>query len=223
MLAAIGQVLPLAIAGALSSVPIAGVLTLLLGARRLGPAILFALGYVATVFVATLVATTLFSTVLVPDLHLGKDPTLGVFELVLGGGAVLAGAVLCSRPARTEPSRMSTVLSAALGTVRPGIAFAVGAVLAVRPKALLLAAGVGIVLAPADVPPGPAVALLAVSAVLTAGTVIGPIVFAVVGGDSARGRLEEIRAWSGRNSRAVTLVVLFLVGAVLVGDGLGRF
>lgn len=223
MLATIGALLPLAIAGALSSVPIAGVLTLLLGARRLGPAVLFAIGYVATVFVVTVIASVLFATVLVPDLHVGKEPVLGALEVVLGCGAVLAGAVLSARPARTASGRVGAVLATALRTVRPGIAFAVGAALGIRPKALLLAAGVGIVLAPSGLAPGPSVVLLVVSAVLTAGTVISPIVFAAVGGDSARGRLEDVRAWSGRNARTVTLVVLFLVGAVLVGDGLGRF
>jgi MFS family permease len=223
VLAVIGQMLPLVIAGALSSVPIAAVLTLLLGGRGLGPAVLFAVGYVLAVLAVTAVATALLGRVLVADRTVTGSPALGLCECLLGVAAVVAGGALFRRRGSGRPGRLSAMLSAAVGTVRPGLAVVVGAVLAFRPKSLLLASGVGLVLAPADLGPAPIIVLLAVSTVLMTATVTGPIVFALVGGERAHGRLERLRAWLGHNSRAVTIVVLVLVGTVLVGDGLGRF
>lgn len=223
MLAVIGQMLPLVIAGALSSVPIAAVLTLLLGGRGLGPAVLFAVGYVVAVLAVTAVATALLGRVLLADVTVVGSPALGFCECLLGVAAVVAGGALFRRRGRPGQGRTSALLSSAVGTVRPALALAVGAVLAFRPKSLLLASGVGLVLAPADLAPVPTAVLLASSAVLMTGSVTAPIVFALVGGDQARSRLERLRAWLGHNSRAVTIVVLVLVGAVLVGDGLGRF
>ena len=222
MLAVIGQLLPLAIAGALSSVPIAAVLTLLLGGRGLGPAVLFAVGSVTGVFVVTVAATALLGRVLVVDLPATASPGLGLGECLLGVVSVLAAGVVFRRPAAAGPSRTSALLTAAVGTVRPAVALAVGAVLALRPKALLLASGVGIVLAPAELPAVPSTVLVGASTLLMTATVTGPIVFALVGGEPARADLERFRTWLRHNSRAVTVVVLVLVGAVLVGDGLGR-
>ncbi|ROP74607.1 GAP family protein [Curtobacterium sp. PhB115] len=223
MLAVVGQVLPLAIAGALSSVPIAAVLTLLLGGRGLGPAVLFALGYVVAVFALTVGATALLGRVLLVRLPASGAPALALSECLLGAAAIAAGWVVFRRPVASGPNRWSRLLSSAVGTVRPVVALVVGAVLAFRPKSLLLASGVGIVLAPADLAPVPTAVLLGANAVVMTATVTGPIVFALVGGDSARSRLEQLRAWLAHNARAVTVVVLVLVGAVLVGDGLGRF
>ena len=223
MLAVIGQMLPLVIAGALSSVPIAAVLTLLLGGRGLGPAVLFAAGYVVAVLAVTAAATALLGRVLLADVTVTGSPALGLCECLLGVAAIVAGGVLFRRRGTTGPGRASGLLATAVGTVRPAVALAVGAVLAFRPKALLLASGVGLVLAPADLPPVPTAVLLTVGTVLMTSTVTGPIVYALVGGEAARGRLGQVRAWLRHNSRAVTIVVLVLVGAVLVGDGLGRF
>jgi hypothetical protein len=223
VLAVIGQMLPLVIAGALSSVPIAAVLTLLLGGRGLGPAVLFAIGYVVAVLAVTAAAAALLGRVVLGHVTVAGSPALGVVECLLGVAAVVAGGVMFRHRGSSGTGRATALLSSAVGTVRPALALVVGAVLAFRPKALLLASGVGLVLAPADLAPAPTLVLLAASAVLMTITVTGPIVFALVGGEPARTGLERLRAWLGHNSRAVTIVVLVLVGTVLVGDGLGRF
>ncbi|WP_246552038.1 GAP family protein [Curtobacterium flaccumfaciens] len=214
--------LPLVIAGALSSVPIAAVLTLLLGGRGLKPAILFAVGHLVAVLAVTAVATALLGRVLLTDVPVTGSPALGLCECLLGVAAVVAGGVLFHRRDATGPGRASGRLSAAVATVRPELAVVVGAVLAIRPKSLLLATSVGLVLAPADLSALSSAVLLVVGAVLMTSTVTVPIAFALVGGDAARGRLERLRTWLHQNSRAVTIVVLVLVGAVLVGNGLGR-
>jgi Sap, sulfolipid-1-addressing protein len=223
VLAVIGQMLPLVIAGALSSVPIAAVLTLLLGGRSLGPAVLFSIGYTVAVLAVTAVATALLGHVLLADVTIVGSPALGFCECLLGVAAVAAGGALFRRRSQPGQGRVSALLSSVVGTVRPGLALAVGAVLAFRPKSLLLASGVGLVLAPAHLAPVSTAVLLVSSAVLMTGTVTAPIVLALVGGDQARARLERLRAWLRHNSRAVTVVVLVLVGTVLVGDGLGKF
>lgn len=222
MLATIGQMLPLVIAGALSSVPVIGVLTLLLGGRGAGPAVLYAAGYTAGVFAVTVVMTAVFGSVVVPALHVRAAPLLGALEMLLGAVSAAAGVVLLRRPAGPDRNGATGRLTRLLATVRPAVAFAVGALLAFRPKSLLLAGGLGIVLGSAHVPAVPAVVLLGAAALVTTSTVSGPVVFALVRADQARAGLEAVRAWMARNARTVTVVVLVLIGTVFFGNGLGR-
>lgn len=222
MLATIGQMLPLVIAGALSSVPVIGVLTLLLGGRGAGPAVLYAAGYTSGVFAVTVVMTAVLGSVVVPALHVRAAPLLGALEMLLGAVSAAAGVVLLRRPAGPDRDGPTGRLTRLLATVRPAVAFAVGALLAFRPKALLLAGGLGIVLGSAHVPSVPAVVLLGGAALVTTSTVSGPVVFALVRADQARAGLEAVRVWMARNARTVTVVVLVLIGTVFFGNGLGR-
>jgi|GEM_PF-1705403 len=221
MLVVLGQVLPFAVAGALSSVPVVAVLTLLLARPGRLPAVLFACGYVVGVFGVTLAAQTLFRSALVPPRHVGAEPGIGVAEIVLGVACV-AVAVVPRRRATGTP-RAAALLTRVLGTVPPAVTALLGVALAFRAKALLLASGVGMALASAHLAFAQDLALLAFDAVATASTVAVPIALAFGRSDGGRVRLEAVRAWIARNARTVTVVVLLLIGAVLVGDGLGRF
>lgn len=223
MLATIGQMLPLAIAGTLSSVPVIGVLTLLLGGRGRAAAVLFTAGYLVGVFVVSTVATLIFGSAVVPAFQVGAWPVLGVLETALGAAGVVAGVVILRRPMRSERSGVSARLTALLARVRPGVAMLVGTAIALRPKSLLVASGIGIVLGSSDVPVIPDLILLAAATVVTTSSVSVPVVFAIVRAEQARAGLEAVRGWLARNARTVTVVVLVLVGTLLVGNGLGRF
>jgi hypothetical protein len=219
VLIAIGQVLPLAVAGALSSVPVVCVLTLLLGSAGRAPAVLFAVGYTGGVVATSAAAATVFGPVLAPLLRVHSAPVIGAVEVVLGACATGAGLLLVGRH-RSPRNGPGGRLAARLADVRPVVAAAVGVAVALRPKALLLATGTGI--AVGGLPAGSAAGLLLVAGLVATSSVTVPVAIAFARPDSARERFERARSWLGDNAHTVTIVVLVLVGVVLVGDGLSR-
>ena len=53
-------------------------------------------------------------------------------------------------------------------------------------------------------------------------TVAAPVIVVLRSGERARAVLERARDWLERNSYIVTSIVVFMVGVVLIGDGLTR-
>lgn len=219
MLIVIGQVLPLALALALSSVPIASCLALLLRNPRRSAAVMFALGYAAGM--AALVAM-LGSVLPVP---LAGDPNRGLHglvEILLGIAVVVLGIVTARRPAGS--GRLGAGLhrlTGALRGLRPGLALLFGVALDLRPKSVLVAGAIGVVLAGAE-PTGAEVAVVTtIATAIGASTVIVPVVVGVLRRGRARAWLEKFDHWISANGRTVTVVVLLVIGAVVIGNGLG--
>lgn len=219
MLIVIGQVLPLALALALSSVPIASALTLLLRNPRRSAAGAFAVGYTAGM--AGLVGL-LASFLPVP---LGGDVSLGVhglLEIALGVAVVVLGIVTARRPAGA--GRLGAGLhrlTGALGGLGPVLALLLGITLDLRPKSVLVAGTIGVVIAGATPTGGEVLVATTIATALGASTVIVPVVVGVVRRGRARAWLEAFDHWITRNGRTVTVVVLFVIGAVVIGNGLG--
>jgi hypothetical protein len=51
--------------------------------------------------------------------------------------------------------------------------------------------------------------------------VTAPVVIAFGMGDRSRALLDEIKTWLTRNNTAIMVVILALIGAKLIGDGIG--
>lgn len=92
---------------------------------------------------------------------------------------------------------------------------------AVNPKNLILTAAAAASIAQAGLADGDAYLALGVFVVLASSSVAGAIAYRTFGGESAHARLEDLRGWLGRNNAAVMAVILLLLGAKLLGDGLG--
>jgi threonine/homoserine/homoserine lactone efflux protein len=216
---AIGDLLPSAFAVALSPIPIVAVV-LILGsprARIAGPA--FALGWIAGLSVVSVVVVTLLGGG-------GDDEKTGVNWLKVAIGVlflVMAARQWRKRPrggAEAEPPRwMASVDSAS-----PGRAAVLGAALsAANPKnlALTLAASASIAqagLSDADT----AIAVVAFVAIGSA-TVAGAVTLYLVAGERAERPLGAVRQFMAANNAVIMMVVLLLLGAKLLGDGLGGF
>ncbi len=219
MLIVIGQVLPLALALALSSVPIASCLALLLRNPRGSASVLFALGYTAGM--ATLVA--MLGSALPVPLGGGSDRGIhGLVEIALGTAVVVLGIVTARRPAGS--GRLGAGLHRLTGALRalaPGFALLLGIALDLRPKSILVAGAIGVVLAGAQ-PTGAEVAVVTtIATAIGASTVVVPVVVGVLRRGRARSWLEEFDHWISANGRTVTVVVLLVIGAVVIGNGLG--
>lgn len=110
---------------------------------------------------------------------------------------------------------------AGVDALTPPKAFGLAVLLSsVNPKNLVLAVGAATSVARLGITSGDAVVALAVFVALASATIAGPLVYYLVGGDSAKGRLDELKAWLSMHNAAVMAVLLLVFGAVLISKGL---
>jgi threonine/homoserine/homoserine lactone efflux protein len=215
----IGNLLPSAFAVALSPIPIVAVV-LVLGsprARTSGPA--FALGWVGG-----LVAV---SVIVVVVLGAGSDPDTddpGVSWLKVGLGLLflaMAAMQWRKRPREgrepEEPKWMATI-----DTAPPSRAAVLGAALSgANPKNLALTLAASATIAEAGLDRADKAIAVAVFVVLGSVTVAGAVLFYLVDAKRAGPPLDAIRQFMSDNNAVIMMVVLLLLGAKLLGDGLG--
>ncbi|QIK64181.1 hypothetical protein G7068_13965 [Leucobacter viscericola] len=219
MLTSIGAVLPIAVAAALSTVPILVTIALLLSPNGRTGALYFMIGWVAGMFgVAALFGVGL-SAISSPTPS-ESDPLLNAIEIVLG--LVLFGfgfVFLFKRSKKSESSSNGSWTKRLMG-VRPLTAVGLGVVLNLRPKALLLAAAVGLVVGIENSGIFGGVVTLIVYTVLGCSSVAVPVIVTMLRPNVMEPKLLEARNLIERNQRVVTGIVVIMVGAILVGNGL---
>jgi hypothetical protein len=220
MLAVIGQLLPLALAVALSTVPIAAVLTILLSPRK-NAAIPFLIGVLLGMFLVT--GAFALGLRFVPDVSVsGKGLGLAIAEMVVGAALIAYAVVLFVRRKRTVQSEELPRWLKIVGNIRAAPALGLGLVLAVRPKALLLSAAAGIVLGPAHLSVTAFVVVLVLFVAVGGSTVLVPVVFALARPEQAERPLAAAVHWITRNSRIVAILVVLIIGTVILGAGLAN-
>lgn len=218
MVDVVGDLLPYAVGVALSPVPLIAVF-LVLGApagRVAGVALVVArVGTVAGV--AVIVA---FLADLLPESN-GTSP-LGVLLRIVLGVVLMVWAVvqLVRRTDQSEssdqPAWMVSMASASVpGAARIGVLLS-----AVNVKELAFGAGAGLTIAAADIGAGATVVVAvgyAVVACLASVVAVAAFWFAE---DRVSRPLDRTRVWLARNSTVLVALVLLVIGAVLVGEGL---
>lgn len=212
----IGDLLPAALAVALSPIPIVGVV-LILGspqARTAGPA--FALGWVAGL-VAVSVVVVLVAGGGGDDGHTG----LGWLKIALGVLFVgLAAKQWKQRPREgvqpSEPAWMASIDSAP-----PSRAALLGAALsAANPKNLALTLAAAATIADSGLDSGDEAVAVAAFVVIGSLTVVGAVLFRLVAGARADRPLEAVRGFMSEHNAAIMIAVLLVIGAKLLGDGI---
>jgi hypothetical protein len=220
---ALGDLLPLAVGIAISPVPIIACILMLFSprAKANGPA--FLAGWLAGIAVATSVFFVLSGAV---DNSEGTGgPSIGdVLFLVLGLGAILLGIRMWrGRPSPGEEAPLPGWMAAIDGFTPAralGLAFLLSAV---NPKNLGLAAAAGIVIDRAVDAGGSAVAMIVLFVLVAGLSIAVPVVYLFAGGDAARRTLDGWRTWLGVHNAAVMAVLIVVIGAKLVGNGLDAF
>lgn len=217
MLSALGPILPLGVAGALSSVPLALVTTVLLSVRARPNGIALAVGYAASS-----VALPMGFAAGLGSASIWEGPTRrwvpAALEILIGIALVVYGLSVARHPRRTGRPLFKLP---SVDRVPTWIAATVGVGLGARPKALLLAAAAGVAIARADVPLGQQLVAGSVYAALTISSVALPVVFVLVRGDPAQRSLVATRAFVSRHGKTVTSLAAALIGVVVVANGLG--
>jgi len=220
---AIGQVLPLAVAVAVSPFPIVGVVLMLGTERARSNGLAFIVGWIAGLTVAGTIVLLVSSG---GDASEDGQPAdwVNVLKLVLGAGLLfLAVRQWRGRPAEGEdaptPKWMSAVDSfTAIKAAEFGVLLS-----AVNPKNLLLVVAAGAAIAQTGVSAGEQAIALAVFVVIgSLGTGV-PVALYFVLGERSKPILDGLKTWMAHNNAAIMAVLLLVIGAKLLGDGISGF
>lgn len=221
----LGVLLPLAVGVAFSSVPIMAMIVILLSPRGPVSGIAYLIGYAFG-----LALVTVGFTAGIRALPRGDDQPspfwIGIAEIVIGL-AFVAFAIMSFARVRKR-MRTSGFVSQTpawlrrAGELGPAAAFAVGLALNIRPKALVIATAAALALNAGDLTPIAWIIDTTIYLVIGLSTVAAPVIVVLRSGERARVVLERARDWLERNSYIVTSIVVFMVGVVLIGDGLTR-
>jgi threonine/homoserine/homoserine lactone efflux protein len=215
---AVGQILPLAVAVAISPLPIVAVVLMLVTprARTNGPA--FIVGWLGGLAV---LGAVLLAIVSGGDANDDPDDWVSIVELVLGVALVLLSVQQWrGRPREGEEAPVPKWMGALDGFTAVK-SVAAGAVLSsVNPKNLLLAIAAAAEIAQTGISTGEqAAAWLVFVLIATAGVAV-PVVIYFALGDRAGRTLGSLKNWMARNNRAIMAVLLLVIGAKLIGDGI---
>lgn len=218
---AISEVLPLAIGVAISPVPIIAVILMLFSRRATVNGPVFLLGWVLALAV---VGTVVYLVADSADASSSTSASDTVSWGQIGLGVLLllvARRQWAKRPRPGEAPEMPKWM-AGIDALAPGRAFLLGVLLAgVNPKnlALTLAAAAG--LAQLGATGSDAIVAMVVFVLVASVTIAGPVAYRLLGGDTARAKLDELREWLGEHNAAVMAVLLLVFGVDLVAKGLG--
>jgi threonine/homoserine/homoserine lactone efflux protein len=214
----IATVLPLALVVGLSPLPIMPALLLLLTARPRANSLAY-LGAWVLALTALVGAVVAAGSAADPDR--ATDAGVAWIQVITGAAfLILAGAKWLRRPRAGQPKEPPKWL-AALDSYSPGQSARLGALLAAaNPKnlAMSLAAGAEIALL-APTPGSTAAGIALFVAVGSLGVGVPVLTYAAVG-QRAAPALERGKRWLERNSTALAVGVLLVLGAVMVVRGL---
>lgn len=224
MFDAIGDILPNAIAIAISPLPIIAVVLMLMSAKPKQLGLGFMLGWLIGVFAVTTVFTLIASAIPVSDAADGSRPVAGVVQLILGALLLLLGARQWrSRPAPGTEPELPAWMSKTESMKTPGAFTLSLALAALNPKNLLLAAAAGMVIGRTSVPLSGQLATVVIFTVIASLSVMIPVLFAVIAPQKTGPILSGLRTWLATNNATIMTVVLVVIGAKVIGTGLGNF
>ncbi|MGW0037406.1 GAP family protein [Gordonia sp. NPDC003376] len=216
MNAVIGDILPLAVGVAVSPVPLIAVILMMLGTRARSTSVGFGVGWVAGILVATVIFIVVGGAI-----STGDEPssTTGWIKLVLG--VVLLADGMRQWRARDADAGTPAWMKAIDDMKAPAAAGIGFALAAINPKNLMMCIGAGIAIGAADLDTGPLIGTIAIFVILAASTVLVPVVAYLAAADRLRDRLTRLKAWLEANNKTVMAVLILVIGAVLIGKGLG--
>lgn len=217
--AAIGQSLPMAVGVLVSPLPIVAVVLMLVSERARSNALAFVVGWFLAVF-AVVVVVALLAGSAAPDDD-GPAAWTGWLKIVLGVLLLLLSVRQWRGRPRGDAEPPAPKWMAAIAQFTPvrsaGLAVLLGAV---NPKNLLLvvSGGAAIAAAASGDSGTTAVAALVFAVVASAG-VVAPVVIYFSMGARAAAILDELKSWMIRHNAAIMAVLLLVLGAKMLGDG----
>lgn len=212
--ALLAEVLPLALAIALSPFPIIPAILLLFTPRALANALAFLAGWIVGIAIACTAFTLAASAIELFD----EPPAWASWtRIVLGTALVLLGIRkwVTRDPQASTPAWMASIDGlSATGALRLSLLLSLA-----NPKVLLLAAAGGLAIGSAGVSAGVSVATIAAFTVIAASTVALPVLLFAVLGPKMLTPLGTVRSWLERHNTVVMVVVILAIGCALIAKG----
>ena len=215
---ALGGLLPLAVAVALSSVPITATILILLSPNRNVAALPFLAGWVTGV-AGLIILCALFASFLPKPPRRGPDTVTAVLFIIIALALIVLGVVNLRRKAPPEKAGLSKWL-ARVESFGPLASFAVAVALSFRPKGLLLGVAAGLTLHAASVKLGVAAVLIIIYTVIATSTVVIPITASFIAPRQMEPKLIAARDWFSHNGRLLTSLMMFMIGIIILGAGI---
>lgn len=218
--AAIGQSLPVAVGVLISPLPIVAVVLMLVSERARANALSFVVAWFLAVLVLVGVVALLTGSAAADDG--GPAAWTGWLKIVLGVLLLLVSVRQWRGRPRggTEPPapRWMSAIEKFTPVRSAGLAVLLGTV---NPKNLLLvvSGGAAIAAAAPDDTSATLVASLVFAVVASAG-VVTPVVIYFAMGDRAAAVLDELKKWMIHNNAVIMAVLLLVIGAKMLGDGI---
>jgi threonine/homoserine/homoserine lactone efflux protein len=212
------SLVPVAVAGAISTVPASITIIILLSPHPRRRAFAFLIGTIAGSVV--IVGLSSIGLGFVPKVPRWNEDELRAALGLLIGAFLVGYALFLFRRKGTGESAMLGKITARLQSARTWEFIGLGLGLNLRPKALLLAITAGVLIS-AQEPSRIEGALLVLGyAVVAQSAVVLPIAYWVRARERAEGQLAAVYAWLQRNGRMVTAVAILAIGAFIGGYSL---
>ncbi|MGW1963845.1 GAP family protein [Streptomyces sp. NPDC001935] len=216
---AMGAMLPAALAVALSPFPLIGIILILSGTHGRRNGLLFAVGWITGLTIAATLVALLFGGADDPDSTSSAIADWG--RVVAGGALVVLGVRTWWRRPRGGEQADEPRWMASLEDATAGRALLLGALLSgANPKNLVLTASATTAIVEAGAHDVGLVAAVAVYVLIASCTVLGSVALQLAGGRRAASFLDTVREFMVTNSTVITVIVLLLLGANVLGDGL---
>ena len=216
----IGELLMLAVAVALSPIPIIAVVLLLVGPGGKAKGVAYVIG---TATSTAIVGGILVAVGVGSGSSSDGGPSTGTSVLKLVLGLVLLGLAAKQwrgRPLAGEEPVMPSWMGA-LDKFTAAKALGAGVVLNVlNPKNLLLIVAGAAAVAGAGATGGQEAVAWALFCVIATIGVATPVVIVFATGDRSATLLDRLKTWMAHNSGVIMAVILLLIGAKLLGDGI---
>ncbi|MFF3841544.1 GAP family protein [Streptomyces sp. NPDC001930] len=216
---AIGAVLPAALAVGLSPFPVVAVVLLLAGRHGRRNGLLFAAGWVAGLAVVAVLVAVVFRGA--DDPESTSSAVADWLRVAAGAALIVLGVRKWSLRPRDGEEADEPGWMASLGEATAGRSLTLGVLLSgANPKNFVLTASAVTEIVETDVHGADFAVAMAVYVILASCTVVGAVVAHLVGGQAARSFLDGVRRFMVTNSTVIMVVVLVLLGASILGDGL---
>jgi Sap-like sulfolipid-1-addressing protein len=215
-----GGILPLALAAAVSSMPIVAVSVILISPRRGESALPFLAGWVLGC-VTVLVIGTLVAQAIPVKHRRHPETTIAVLEILIGLALVGLGLFALGKRSEGGTGPLPNWVDK-IDTFGSLPALGVGLALNLRPKALLLAAAASLVLRGGKLGAAESLVMIAVYTAIATSTVSVPTVMTLLFPERMEPRLNAAREWLTRNGLLITAVVMILIGVVVAVIGVAN-
>ncbi|MBV9577839.1 MAG: GAP family protein [Chloroflexi bacterium] len=217
---AIGQILPLAVGVALSPVPIIAVILMLVTADAKVNGPVFILGWLVGLGV---IGTIVLLAAGSGGASSGGQPATWVswLKLILGVLALLIALRQWRGRPQGDAAPPAPQWMGAIEKFTPVQALGVGALLSgLNPKNTLLAISAAAAIAATGISGGQQAVAYVIFMILGTVGVGAPVVIYFAMGHRAPALLDKLRQWMAQNNAVIMAVLMLVIGAKLVGDGI---